>query len=95
MDTTIEGGGDQAKFVKRNFEPGYVQALAIPTGIAINNAMGLLTPFGGAEGYKAVLPSEEDPTKTEILLLKLHSNILWVELVICYLTMNLEKSGQM
>ena len=23
-----------------------------------------MTPFGGAEGYKAAVPSEEDPTKT-------------------------------
>jgi len=49
---------------KRNYSPGMVQALAIPTGIAINSGLGLLTPFGGAEGYKAALPSEEDPTKT-------------------------------
>ena len=41
-----------------------IQALAIPTGIAINSGLGLLTPFGGAEGYKAALPSEEDPSKT-------------------------------
>ena len=25
----------------------------------------MLTPFGGAEGYKAALPSDEDPTKTD------------------------------
>ena len=56
---------DQGAYTKRNFEPGYVQALAIPTGVAVNNAMGLLTPFGGAEGYKAVLPSDEDPSKTD------------------------------
>lgn len=39
-------------------------ATLLPTGIAINAGMGLLTPTGGAEGYKAVLPSEDDPTKT-------------------------------
>ena len=27
-----------------------------------------MTPFGGAEGYKAALPSEEDPTKTQNVL---------------------------
>lgn len=53
---------------KRNFEPGYLAALGIPTGIAINTGLGLLTPFGGAEGYKAALPSEEDPTKTANVL---------------------------
>ena len=49
---------------KRNYNPGMIQALAIPTGIAINSGLGLLTPFGGAEGYKAAMPSDEDPTKT-------------------------------
>ena len=49
---------------KRNYNPGMIQALAIPTGIAINSGLGLLTPFGGAEGYKAAMPSEEDPSKT-------------------------------
>ena len=55
---------------KRNYSPGMVQALAIPTGIAINSGLGLLTPFGGAEGYKAAIPSEEDPTKTDNVLLE-------------------------
>ena len=45
-------------------QPGHLAALGIPTGIAINTGLGLLTPFGGAEGYKAALPSEEDPSKT-------------------------------
>jgi hypothetical protein len=27
-----------------------------------------MTPFGGAEGYKAAIPSEEDPSKTENVL---------------------------
>ena len=55
---------DVGDLQKRNYSPGMVQALAIPTGIAINSGLGLLTPFGGYEGYKAALPSEEDPTKT-------------------------------
>jgi hypothetical protein len=42
-----------------------VQSLAIPTGIAINTGLGLMSPFGGAEGYKAALPDEDDPTKTK------------------------------
>lgn len=53
---------------KRNFEPGFVQALAIPSGIAINAGLGLMSPFGGAEGYKAAVPSEEDPSKSENVL---------------------------
>jgi len=61
---SIDGEGDDAVVMKRNFEPGHVASLAIPTGVAINSGLGLLTPFGGAEGYYAALPSEDDPTKT-------------------------------
>lgn len=55
---------NQNELQRQNYSPGMVQSLAIPTGIAINSGLGLLTPFGGAEGYKAALPSEDDPTKT-------------------------------
>ena len=60
--------GKNGEIEKRNFEPGHLASLMIPTGIAINTGLGLLTPFGGAEGYKAALPSDEDPTKTESVL---------------------------
>ena len=53
---------------KRNYSQGMIAATAIPTGIAINSGLGLLTPFGGAEGYKAAIPSEEDPSKTQNVL---------------------------
>ena len=59
---------EDQQWERRNFEPGFVQALAIPSGIAINAGLGLMSPFGGAEGYKAALPSEDDPTKTENIL---------------------------
>ena len=36
--------------------------------LAINNGLGLMTPLGGAEGYKANNPSPEDPTKTNNVL---------------------------
>ncbi len=55
---------DSGDLQKRNYSPGMVQSLAIPTGIAINTGLGLMSPFGGAEGYKAALPSEDDPTKS-------------------------------
>jgi hypothetical protein len=61
---SVKGEGKNAYYEKRNFQPGHVAALAIPTGIAINTGLGLMTPFGGAEGYKAAIPSEDDPTKT-------------------------------
>ena len=65
---SVKGQGDEAIYEKRNFEPGFVQSLSIPTGIAINSGLGLLTPFGGAEGYYAALPSDDDPTKTSNVL---------------------------
>ena len=49
---------------KRKVDPGLIHALQIPAGIAINSSMGLLNPFGGQEGYKAVIESDEDPSKT-------------------------------
>ena len=49
---------------KRRYKPGNVDALAIPAGLAINSGIGLMNPFGGQEGYKAVLESEDDPSKT-------------------------------
>lgn len=52
-------------YTKRKFNPGDVAALGIPTGVAINAGIGLLNPLGGSGGYEAVLPSEEDPTKTQ------------------------------
>ena len=52
------------KAARKNYRSGFVTALGIPAGVAINNALGLLTPFGGAEGYEAVMPSAEDPSKT-------------------------------
>ena len=55
-------------YQKRNYEPGHLDALNIPAGIAINSAIGLLNPFGGQEGYKAVFESEEDPSKTSNVL---------------------------
>lgn len=53
---------------KRNFEPGHLAALGIPTGIAINTGLGLMSPFGGAEGYWAAMPDRDDPTKTDNVL---------------------------
>ena len=49
---------------KSNYSRGMLAATAIPTGVAINNGLGLLTPFGGAEGFKAAAPDPEDPTRT-------------------------------
>ena len=53
---------------KRKYAPGAVQALSIPAGLAINAGIGLMNPVGGSEGYKAVFPDEEDPTKTSNVL---------------------------
>lgn len=63
-------------YVRRNFKPGALATLAIPTGFAINNAIGLMSPFGGAEGYKAISPSEEDRTKTDNVALEVATKYL-------------------
>ena len=68
---SIKDDGDARILNKRNYSPGMVQSLAIPTGIAINSGLGLLTPFGGAEGYKAAIPDEEDPTKSANVALEI------------------------
>jgi len=60
--------GENGVLEKRNFEPGHLAALAIPTGVAINTGLGLMSPFGGAEGYWAAMPSADDPTKTDNVL---------------------------
>ena len=48
----------------RNYRAGTVTALGVPAGFAINQGLGLMTPFGGYEGYEAAVPSEADPSKT-------------------------------
>lgn len=56
------------EYYKRKYEPGLAEALLIPSGFAINSSIGLMNPMGGQEGYKAVLESEEDPSKTSNVL---------------------------
>ncbi len=52
-------------YTQRNYRPGHVRLLDVAPGIAINSGLGLLTPFGGAEGYEAAVPSKEDKSKTD------------------------------
>jgi hypothetical protein len=58
-------GDGKRVYTKRNFRPGNVALLNVAPGIAINTGLGLMTPFGGAEGYEAAVPSAEDKTKTD------------------------------
>jgi len=51
-------------YQERSQDPGQIDSLNIPHGIAINTAIGLMNPFGGAEGYKAVFEDPDDPSKT-------------------------------
>ena len=46
------------------YRPGDKAALLIPSGLAINAGVGLMSPMGGAPGYEALIPSEEDPRKS-------------------------------
>jgi len=55
-------------YSKRKHEPGMVEALAIPAGFAVNSSIGLMNPFGGQEGYKAVFEDEEDASKTSSVI---------------------------
>lgn len=52
------------RYSKRQYNPGDVASLMIPTGVAINAGLGLLNPLGGSGGYTAVLASDDDLTKT-------------------------------
>lgn len=56
--------GSDGRLMRRRYAPGMTEALMIPAGFAINSSIGLMNPFGGQEGYKAVLESDEDPSKT-------------------------------
>ncbi len=58
------GIDNQGRYSQRQYDPGDVASLMIPTGVAVNAGIGLLNPFGGSGGYEAVMPSEDDPTKT-------------------------------
>ena len=71
-DENTRAGYSRGKknFKRRNYEPGYIDALSIPAGIAVNSGIGLLNPFGGQEGYKAVFESEDDPSKTSNALME-------------------------
>ena len=60
----------------RNYEPGHTELLSIPAGLAVNTAVGLMSPLGGSEGYKAVFPDEEDPTKTSNVLAEVGAKYL-------------------
>jgi hypothetical protein len=51
---------DDGNMSKRRFEPGAKAALLIPSGLAINAGIGLMSPMGGAPGYTAVIPEEDD-----------------------------------
>ncbi len=60
--------GETGDIFKRNTNRAQQVALAAPAGLLINTGIGLMNPFGGNEGYKAILPSEEDPSKTDNVL---------------------------
>lgn len=70
----IYGANGQAK--QRNYRSGMVGALGVPVGFAINQGMGLMTPFGGYEGYEAVVPDANDPSKSANPLLEVASKYI-------------------
>jgi hypothetical protein len=70
----IYGANGRAK--KRNYRSGMVAALGAPVGFAINQGMGLMTPFGGYEGYEAAVPNAADPSKTDNAVLEVASKYI-------------------
>jgi len=60
--------GETGDIFKRNLNTAQRIALAAPAGLLINTGIGLMNPFGGNEGYKAIMPSEADPSKTDNVL---------------------------
>tara|TARA_B100001769_G_scaffold274964_1_gene275014 strand:- start:1709 stop:2974 length:1266 start_codon:yes stop_codon:yes gene_type:complete len=56
---------DKKVFAKSNYSAVQQKLPLIATGLGVNTAIGLMNPFGGAEGYKAVIPSDEDPSVSE------------------------------
>ena len=63
-------------YTKRKYDPGMVDGLGWPSGIAINAGLGLLNPLGGSGGYEAAIPSKEDPTKTSNVLAEVGAKYL-------------------
>jgi len=70
----VYGANGRAK--RRNYRSGMVAALGAPVGFAINQGMGLMTPFGGYEGYEAVVPNAQDPSKTDNAVLEVASKYI-------------------
>lgn len=63
-------------YVKQNYAPGDVNSLLIPTGVAINTGLGLMTPFGGAEGYEAAVPNPDNKTETSNVVAEIGAKYL-------------------
>ena len=61
---------DGKQYTKRRYSPGAASSLMLPTSLAINSGMGLTNFLGGTDGYTAAVPSKEDPTKTDNVLLE-------------------------
>ena len=58
------------QYTKRRYSPGAAASVMLPTSLAINSGMGLTNFLGGTDGYTAAVPSKEDLTKTDNVLLE-------------------------
>ena len=56
------------KTKKAKYGRGAKALMLAPAGLAINAGVGLMNPLGGDEGYKAIVPSADDPSKTDNVL---------------------------
>ena len=73
---SIREEGGEKYIVKREFDPGDTYSLGIPVGLAINSGIGLMSPFGGQEGYQAAIPSQEDASKTDNAIAEIASKYI-------------------
>ena len=64
VKTVGEGKNAKKYYRQLNTRAIFPQLMTLPGSLVVNQSLGLLNPFGGQEGYQAVDPSEDDPTKT-------------------------------
>ena len=81
----VEIRRQERKYLNNNYKPFYTKrrtnnnlstALAFPSAIAINAGMGLVNPNGGSDGYKALYPSQDDPTQTDNVIAEVASKYI-------------------
>ena len=63
-------------FAKRRVNNNLSTLLALPAAVGINAGIGLTNPLGGDDGREAAVPSQDDKTKTDNVLLEIASKYI-------------------